>query len=362
MPKRSPVESSKCDDARALLARQKRELRRVKRELHEETRERLRVEQMLQECNQEYQTGFELAATGQVHTDVRTMKFIRVNRRLCEMTGYSRDELLSMRADSLSHPEERAHAVTLLRQLLSGEINQYHFEGRCVCKDGHIMWVTITSALIRNPDRQPSHTIAVIQDVTARKMAVEKLRHDAHHDSLTGLANRPQLMNRLEVSFAKYQQDSRQIFAVLYMDLDRFKAVNDSLGHLVGDALLVAVADRLREVVRGGDVIARASSTGEIVRLGGDEFVLLLESAGGLELAVCVAERIQQRLCDPYEIQGLRILTRASVGIASPRPEHQSADEVLRDADNALYRAKQRRGSLVVFDPLAFQRSDADAA
>ncbi len=337
-----------------------REMDQLRQELNAQIAERHRAEELLLKSSREYQAGFELAAAGQVHTDVHTQKFIRVNRRLCEMTGYTQEELLSLTANVLAHPDDH-NAFEVLRQgLLSGKINEYQHEGRCVCKDGHIIWVHITAALIRTADGRPCHTIAVVQDVTDRRRAEEQLRHDVMHDSLTGLANRSLLISRLTHCLANYKSDLTQTFGVLYLDLDRFKSVNDTLGHLVGDKLLALVAQRLRDAVRGRDILARTPSHDEVARLGGDEFVLLLDrTGGGSDSAMLVAERIRRKLSLPFQIGDLEVRTGASVGIAISRPEHMTADHLLRDADLALYQAKASRGSIVVFDPTSASLSAA---
>jgi diguanylate cyclase (GGDEF)-like protein/PAS domain S-box-containing protein len=348
------------ENPNTVAERHVRELEQLRRELNAQINERKHAEEMLLKSSREYQAGFELAAAGQVHTDVHTQKFIRVNRRLCEMTGYSREELLSLTADVLAHPDDHDSFEVLRQGLLGGKINEYQHEGRCVCKDGHIIWVHITAALIRNSDGKPCHTVAVVQDVTDRRRAEEQLRHDAMHDALTGLANRSLLINRLTYCLAKYRADPAHALGVLYLDLDRFKSVNDTLGHPVGDQLLASVAQRLRESVRGRDTLARTPCNDEIARLGGDEFVLLLDRAGeGTETAMRVAERIRQKLSMPFRIGDIDVRTGASVGIAISRPSHTTADDLLRDADAALYQAKANRGSIVLFDPNLSMQSAA---
>ncbi|MGH8567224.1 MAG: putative bifunctional diguanylate cyclase/phosphodiesterase [Gammaproteobacteria bacterium] len=166
--------------------------------------------------------------------------------------------------------------------------------------------------------------------------------HDALHDGLTELPNRVLLVDRLERCIARRQRDPQQSFALLFMDLDRFKVVNDSLGHLTGDQLLVATARRLQDLLRGGDTLAR---------LGGDEFAVLLEDISGPSHATHVAERMLRDLARPFELGGQEIHIGASIGIALSTSGYELADDVIRDADTAMYRAKAQGASRYqVFD------------
>ena len=179
------------------------------------------------------------------------------------------------------------------------------------------------------------------KDITARKRLEEQLRHDAFHDSLTGLANRALFLDRLQQAVARRQTDPGAGFTVMFLDLDGFKLVNDSLGHEQGDKLLVAFAERIAPLVQPGDTLAR---------LGGDEFTLLLDNLAD-DQALAIPERIRQALAAPVHLNGLEISVSVSIGIVlQPAPE-LGAEEILRDADTAMYRAKaQGRGQYVLFD------------
>jgi diguanylate cyclase (GGDEF)-like protein len=169
------------------------------------------------------------------------------------------------------------------------------------------------------------------QQISAREGVERQLKHQALHDSLTGLPNRQYLLDRLVASMAQHEAQPERLFAVLFLDLDRFKVINDSEGHLVGDALLREAAKRIGECVRNPDVLAR---------LGGDEFAVLLERIRSVEDAIQVAERIMQVLDQPFFIEGRELHSSASVGVAVAQPHYASAEEILRDADAAMYRAK----------------------
>jgi diguanylate cyclase (GGDEF)-like protein/PAS domain S-box-containing protein len=179
-------------------------------------------------------------------------------------------------------------------------------------------------------------------DVTERRMAHDKLLHSAFHDAVTGLPNRALFLDRLERSLRRMQRHSEYSFAVLFLDLDRFKVINDSLGHANGDMLLSQVARRLEECVRPEDTVAR---------LGGDEFTILMEGVKDVSDATHLAERVQVALGQPFSLHGHDVFTGASIGIALSDTGYETGDELLRDADIAMYRAKNSgRGRHEVFD------------
>lgn len=188
-------------------------------------------------------------------------------------------------------------------------------------------------------------------DVTERSRAVEQLKHDAFHDELTGLPNRALFLSHLERALRHRKRRSKYSFAVLFLDLDRFKVINDSLGHLIGDELLVSVARRLESCLRGGDTVARMPAEHTVARLGGDEFTVLLDDIREMTDATRIAERIQQELSRPFELAGHRVVTTASIGIAVSSPGYEKPDDLLRDADTAMYRAKSLgKAQYAVFD------------
>ena len=284
----------------------------------------------LQSSTELFQAAFDFAAIGMalVFPNGRCQ---RVNRSLCEILGYTDQELLATDFQDFVHPDERLGARTKWEQLLSGKIPGYQIETRCIHKDGQEVWVLWSVSKATVEHGESAHLIFQIQDIADRKAAEERLLHDAFHDALTGLPNRALMMDHLKLAIARNKRKSDLTFAVLFLDLDRFKVVNDSFGHMIGDQLLVGIARRLEGCVRPGDTVAR---------VGGDEFTILLEDVTDVREAVTVAERIQNELKMPFHLSGRDVFTTVSVGIAPGSTSYNLPDEILRDADTAMYRSK----------------------
>ena len=198
---------------------------------------------------------------------------------------------------------------------------------------GDCTWVLINAFPTFDENQQVSQVVVTFVDISDRKLAEEELRHQALHDALTGLPNRTLFTERLDQALQRFNRYPDEMFAVLFIDLDRFKVINDSLGHLVGDQLLIQIAQILLRHVRSVDTVAR---------LGGDEFVILLERIAHLNEAIQVVERIQADIKAPFSVTGHTIFTSASLGIALGSPNYHRGEDLLRDADNAMYRAKAR--------------------
>jgi diguanylate cyclase (GGDEF)-like protein len=198
-------------------------------------------------------------------------------------------------------------------------------------KRGHIVWALLSVTMIRDSLTNSINLIFQIQDITDRKRAEERLLHEAFHDGLTGLPNRALFMDHLKLSVERGKRREDRLFAVLFLDLDRFKVINDSLGHMVGDQLLVGIARRLETCLRPGDTVAR---------LGGDEFTVLLEDLMSVTEAIDVADRLQKALALPFNLNGHEVFATVSIGIALSSTGYDRPEEVLRDADTAMYRAK----------------------
>ncbi len=263
--------------------------------------------------------------------DLATLRFLEVNTAAICHYGYTREEFL---ARGVSDIRPASEIPALLQHI--GELRddmQRSGAWRHCLKDGRIIDVEITSHRLEFAGRDA--VLVDINDVTERNQLEEQLRHQAFHDPLTGLANRPLFTDRLEHALRLQHAEGSSV-ALLLLDLDRFKIVNDSLGHAVGDLLLVAVAARLRGLLRAGDTAAR---------FGGDEFVVLIEDVPDAADAIAVAEAIIEALGAPFMLAGTEVVVHASVGIVLHRSGETSAGELHRSADAAMYAAKRGGGA-----------------
>jgi diguanylate cyclase (GGDEF)-like protein/PAS domain S-box-containing protein len=255
--------------------------------------------------------------------------------------GHDADRHVGKNVLDLVHPDDRLHLEQALRQLVEEPEEIVTVEYRLRHRDGGWRVLESTAAnLLGHPAVEG--IVLNSHDVSDRKRAEERLLYDALHDELTGLPNRALFMDRLRHSMELSRREPHRMTAVLFLDLDRFKIVNDSLGHLVGDELLVQMAGLLSGALRPSDTIAR---------VGGDEFAVLLEGGRDVGDAVRVAERIHALLAAPIHLGGHEVFVTASVGIAIQTPEYERPEDLLRDADTAMYRAKsQGRACHVVFN------------
>jgi diguanylate cyclase (GGDEF)-like protein/PAS domain S-box-containing protein len=295
-----------------------------------------------------FRSAFDYAAIGMalVSTEGR---WLQVNRSLCQILGYTEEELLLTDFLSVTHPDDLPTALSNIGQLLKGKVQASQMEKRYIHKSGHEVWVHWSVSLVRDQYSKSVHLIFQIQDITDRKLAEQQLHHDAFHDALTGLPNRALFMDHLKLAVARSRRNAQTKFAVLYLDLDRFKVINDSLGHTIGDQLLVGIADRLKNNLRPGDTVAR---------LGGDEFTVLIEDITDESESVQVAERIQKELSVPFTLSGREVFTTVSMGIAPSSTGYERAEDILRDADTAMYRAKSAgKARYEIFDKAMHARA-----
>jgi len=250
------------------------------------------------------------------------------------LTGTSVPATLGTEVTDRIHPEDRAAARERIATVLDGRREGYTAEARYLAGDGAVRWVEARGRALRNPGSEIVGVGGTLTDVTERKALERQLAHQAFHDALTGLANLALLRERLDHALAVARRNPGTVAALL-LDLDGFKRVNDTLGHAVGDALLVAVANRLTGTTRAGDTVAR---------LGGDEFVIVLE---GLDAAVAAteadatAERLLAELGRPITIDGREFFVSASIGVALATPGAADGAQMLRCADVAMYAAKR---------------------
>ena len=317
-----------------------------------EIKKREEVERALRESEERYALAAEGSNDGLWDWDLKTNRAY-FSPRWREMIGCANEEIGEHPNEWLHrvHPQDRAHVRSALLTHIEGQSPHFESEYRLQHVDGEYRWMLCRGLAVRDADGK-AHRIAGSQtDCTGRKLAEQQLIYDAFHDHLTGLPNRALFLDRLNETLKRGKRYKDMQFALLFLDLDRFKIINDSLGHLAGDELLKAMARRLEACVRTVDTVAR---------FGGDEFAVLLGELHQPSDAVLVAGRIQKKLEEPFTISGQQIFSSASVGIVLSSSEYQQPDEMLRDADTAMYRAKIRaKGSCEVFngDMLASARS-----
>ena len=267
-------------------------------------------------------------------------KIIDSNPAIQELLGHSHGELVGRRTSEFVHPDDRHEArAAYVRMIADGE-SSLRMQHRFVGRDGEVLWVDASASLVRDSDGHKSFAVGMMQDITQRKEAEAALlsqsalnEHQALHDALTGLANRTLLRNRIDHAVkARRRTDARA--AVLVMDLDGFKEINDSLGHAAGDELLVELGRRLKAALRTSDTVAR---------LGGDEFGVLLPQASVPDDVLRAVERMQGAIETPITLQGLSLSLEASIGIALYPDDGKDVETLLRCADGAMYHAKAEK-------------------
>ena len=279
---------------------------------------------------------------------------IFLSNAMIRLTGLSNDiphpsQVLDVFFERM-HPDDRARVRAAIQSHLSSN-TPYDVEYRLRMPDGHYHWFQGRGQAVRDEQGHPVRFVGAVGDVHDRVQLQQQLRRAALVDRLTLLPNRSAVLTRLRSVLQARRRGEGSLFAVLFLDFDRFKIVNDSLGHEVGDALLVQIAVRLRENLRKGDQVLTAGTSGSAARIGGDEFVVLLEGLGGPEDAEAIARRLLDVLAEPYELNSFRVVSTASIGIALGGPTYKRAEDLLRDADTAMYEAKAAcRGGLAVFD------------
>ncbi len=269
---------------------------------------------------------------------------IYLSPRWKSMLGYTEEEIGNRPEEWFDrvHPDDQERVQLHLIAHFKGLITHFENEHRMIHHDGSYRWMLCRGLAVRDTNGQTTRMAGSQTDITDRKQAEEQLVHGALHDALTGLPNRALFIDRLERAITHTKQNPAEQFAVLFLDIDRFKVINDSLGHPVGDQMLVAFAQRLSPLLRPEYTLAR---------LGGDEFTILLEHIPHVEEATHLAASIQKELAVPFYLHNHEIVTTASIGIAQSSMGYEHPEDMVRDADTAMYRAKALgKACYVVFD------------
>lgn len=278
-----------------------------------------------------FASTFESTADGIVVMSLER-EIVTCNRKFVEMWGVSESLIKSRDGNKLGKyvAAQLKNAEEFARQLEEVYSDPMSTASEILeLKDGRIFERYSQPQFLEG---KPIGRVACFRDITERSQAEDKLRHYALHDTLTNLPNRVEFMNHLRQAVERAEGNEFARFAVLFLDLDRFKVINDSLGHATGDKLLIAIAERLRSCVRPGDVVAR---------LGGDEFTILLNRCGDIDEVASVAERLQHKISQPFRIDNYEVFTTASIGIIMSNNTRRAPEDFLRDADAAMYRAKE---------------------
>ncbi|MDP1897699.1 MAG: diguanylate cyclase, partial [Sulfurimicrobium sp.] len=289
-----------------------------------------RLEEEVALGNAELEAIFDNAGGGIALLDLWG-RFIKVNDFWLSMLGYTREETASLNHADISHDDDIAENRQLFVALASGELSHYESDRRFVRNGGRVFWGHLSMTPVKDDAGYIRAIIAIVQDINERKLLEEKLESMAHYDALTTLPNRALFFDRLGQAITQSKR-SQGLFALMFVDLDGFKAVNDTFGHDTGDALLKAVSEHLLECVRESDTVAR---------MGGDEFTIILRAIHGPEGAAHVAEKILATLSAPYHLLGHQCRIGASLGIVLYPQHGKNAEELLSQADNAMYAVKK---------------------
>ncbi len=319
---------------------------------HASEREARRLERALAISEERYALAAAGSNDGLWDWDLESGQ-IYLSARWKSILGYAEDEIGS-RPESwfdLVHAEDLDLLKAQVEAHLKGQTSHFENEHRIRTRSGDYCWVMTRGLAVRDDHGRPYRFAGSQRDITGRKQAEERLTHAALHDELTGLPNRALFTDRLDNAVKRFRRRPDNHFGVIFLDLDRFKVINDSLGHLAGDKLLCSIARRLEGCLRVGDTVAR---------LGGDEFAILLEDIADFAEVDKVAERIDHALDKPFSIHGHEFYTGASLGIALSSTGYERPEDLLRDADTAMYRAKSEgRARRVFFDPTMHERAVA---
>jgi diguanylate cyclase (GGDEF)-like protein/PAS domain S-box-containing protein len=312
--------------------------------------ERKRAEEALADAEQRYRTLVEqIPAVTYIDPVDDPDTSLYTSPHIERMLGYTPEEWQTEKLwPRRLHPDDRERILAADERFEAGGEESFSEEYRLLAKDGSVVWVREEAVVIKDEEGRPLYWQGVFYDLTERKALEERLEHRAFHDPLTDLPNRYLFLERLGRALDRTRRRRDRKAAVLYMDLDEFKVINDSLGHEVGDLLLTIVGHRLRRCLRPEDTLAR---------FGGDEFVVLIEALDDPGQAVQVAGRITEELRKPFIVEQRELYVAASIGISVGDIRTHDPDALLREADTAMYRAKDEGGGFGMFDPAMYEQA-----
>lgn len=292
--------------------------------------ERKQAEEALRNSEESFRNILENAPIGMSVVSLEG-RFMLVNRSLCEILGYEKDVLEKLTFQEITHPDDLESNIANVKRLLDGSVTSYHMEKRYIRKDRQVVWTQLTSSIVRNVAGNPLYLIAQIEDITNRKSSQDQIYQLAFYDTLTSLPNRRLLLDRFSQALVQAKRFERSL-AIMYLDIDDFKRINDTLGHDIGDELLKVMAGRLQTCVRGMDTVCRQ---------GGDEFIIVLSEISHMQDAAVVASKIISVINEPVSIQGYDLHITTSIGIAIyPVNGTDDARELMKKADMAMYEVK----------------------
>jgi diguanylate cyclase (GGDEF)-like protein/PAS domain S-box-containing protein len=287
----------------------------------------------LKESEERFRLIFEHAPIGMMIADLKG-RFVRVNQAMADLLGYPVQQLTRMNFRDITHPEELEEDMLLVADLVNGKKQRLVIEKRYLHRDGEGIYVTLHVSLLRDLRGRPRYFIGQMVDITERKSSEQTMRYMAYHDPLTDLPNRVLFRDRLSLALAQARANERML-AIIFLDLDRFKTINDTMGHYLGDQALKFIAERFTSCVRSSDVVAR---------LGGDEFTILLPNIVQEQDVDKVLQKIISMLEEPVVLKGTEFRVSASVGIALYPRDGNDVDTLLQVADREMYVAKSRKG------------------
>ncbi|MCD2192890.1 EAL domain-containing protein [Actinomycetospora endophytica] len=303
---------------------------------------RHQTEQALHASEARFRAMFYEAAIGIGLGDLQG-RIVEVNPTLTQMFGYTAQEMRRRTVGELAHPDDLPSVWVHYERLLAGDLDNFRVEKRFYRKDGEEIICNLTLSLVRDEHGRPAYQVAMLEDVTERHMLQSHLEYQAYHDTLTTLPNRALFSDRIDRIFAGTPAGSSRRVGICFLDLDGFKAINDSLGHEVGDLMLQAVATRLADQATDGELVAR---------MGGDEFVVLVENSRGVAQLEALAERILDALSAPLVLAGQELTVSASIGVVERPVVGADTTDLMRAADITLYSAKaDGRGRWALHDP-----------